>query len=84
MEIIIFLIINTVLGAIGTAMAEDRNRSAAGGFFLGLLLGLIGLAIIALMGKLPKEQEDKPWNGEIGPGVVCSIKGEDVKPPKEE
>jgi len=64
MEIIIFLIINTVLGALGAQIAKDRNRSAAGGFFLGLFLGLIGLAIIALMGKLPDEQENKPLKEE--------------------
>ena len=39
-----------IFGIIGASMADKRNRSAAGGFVLGLFLGVIGLAIIAIMG----------------------------------
>lgn len=51
MEFAIFLIFGLLWGTIGACMAEKRNRSRFGGFALGLLLGLIGLAIIALMGR---------------------------------
>ena len=44
-----------IMGLVGTSMAEKRNRNRFGGFALGFLLGLIGLAIIALIGE-KKEQ----------------------------
>ncbi len=50
MEILICVVVALILGIIGSSMAEKRNRSTVGGFALGFLLGLIGLAIIALMG----------------------------------
>lgn len=40
-----------IMGIIGTQMSEKRNGSKIGGFALGFLLGLIGLAIIALVGE---------------------------------
>jgi succinate-acetate transporter protein len=40
-----------ILGVIGAAMADTRKRSTFGGFVLGFGLGIIGLAIIALMGS---------------------------------
>ena len=45
------LIIWLITGIIGASMAENRNRSPIGGFALGFLLSLVGLAIIALMGE---------------------------------
>jgi hypothetical protein len=39
-----------VLGVIGASMADTRKRSTFGGFVLGAGLGIIGLAIIAIMG----------------------------------
>lgn len=49
MEIFV-VILWLVFAIIGAVMAENRGRSKFGGFILGLLLGLIGIAIIALMG----------------------------------
>jgi len=66
MEFIIMLIIQITMGIIGATMAENRNRSTIGGFFLGFLLGLIGLAIIALMGRAPKGHEYK-YSEDINP-----------------
>jgi FtsH-binding integral membrane protein len=40
-----------IMGIIGTQMSKKRNMSKLGGFALGFLLGLIGLAIIALVGE---------------------------------
>ena len=45
------IIILLVMGIIGAGMAERRGRSSVGGFALGALLSLVGLAIIALMGN---------------------------------
>ena len=44
------IFVGLIMGIIGASMADNRNRSSVGGFALGFLLGLIGLAIIALMG----------------------------------
>jgi hypothetical protein len=49
MEVLFFVTV-LITGIIGTAMADNRNRSKFGGFALGFFLGLIGIAIIALMG----------------------------------
>jgi len=46
-----YLIIGLIMGIIGAGMAERRNRSAVGGFAMGFLLSLLGLAIIALLGE---------------------------------
>jgi len=51
MEYVIVIGIWIICAFIGRSMAINRNRSAGGGFILGLLLGLIGLAIIALLGE---------------------------------
>lgn len=45
------LAIFIIMGIIGAQMSEKRNRSKFGGFALGFLLGLIGLAVIALVGE---------------------------------
>ena len=45
------LLIFIIMGIIGVSMAESRNRNRFGGFALGFFLGLIGLAIIALLGE---------------------------------
>lgn len=57
MYYILLFIMGIIFAIIGTAMAENRNRSAAGGFFAGLFLGVIGLVIIALMGKAEVEED---------------------------
>ena len=48
-----------ICAIIGANMAKNRHRSHVGGFFLGLLLGLIGLAILALMGDAKEKKEAK-------------------------
>lgn len=40
-----------IMGIIGALMSEKRERSKVGGFALGFFLGLIGIAIIAVIGK---------------------------------
>lgn len=65
MEFIMFFILQMVVAIIGMAMAESRDRSAAGGFLLGFLLGLIGLAIIALMGQAQNNDTDNKAMNEI-------------------
>jgi hypothetical protein len=44
------LILAFVFGIIGATMADSRNRSSVGGFALGFLLGVVGIAIIAVLG----------------------------------
>lgn len=39
------------MGIIGTLMSEKRHRSKIGGFALGFFLGLIGIAVIAIIGE---------------------------------
>jgi len=73
MEFIMFFILQMVLAIIGMAMAESRGRSAGGGFLLGFLLGLIGLAIIALMGQAQNNGTDNKARNEI----ISKIKEED-------
>ena len=50
MPYIIYFIIWTACAFIGRSMAIKRNRSAGAGFAMGLLLSVVGLAVIALMG----------------------------------
>ena len=40
-----------IMGIIGALMSEKRHRNKVGGFILGFLLGLIGIAIIAVAGE---------------------------------
>jgi len=51
-----FLIINGITGAIASAIAASKGRSAIGWFFGGFFLGLIGIIIVAVLPNL-KEQE---------------------------
>ena len=51
MEILVSIVVWLICAIIGASMAEKRNRSTVSGFFLGLFLGLIGLAIIAIAGE---------------------------------
>lgn len=46
-----WIVVWLITGIIGASMAERRGRSTIGGFALGFLLSLVGLAIIALMGQ---------------------------------
>ena len=45
------LAIFIIMGIIGALMSEKRHRSRIGGFALGFLLGLIGIALIAVIGE---------------------------------
>ena len=60
MEIVFYLVICVVIGMAGMHMADTRGRSKVGGFGMGFLLGLIGLAVIAIMGHAnTKESKDE-------------------------
>lgn len=48
---ILMVIIWFVMAFIGMSMADKRGRSKVLGFFLGFILGLIGIIIIAIMGE---------------------------------
>ena len=48
---LLMLTVWIICGIIGVSMSEKRNRNRFGGFALGFFLGLIGLAIIALVGE---------------------------------
>ena len=50
-SVIWYLVWGLIMGIIGASMAEKRNRSTVGGFFIGFFLSLVGLAIIALIGE---------------------------------
>lgn len=65
MGVIMLFVLCLITAIIGMAMADSRGRSAMGGFFLGLFLTVIGLAIIALMGKAPSEESHSNYNNEI-------------------
>lgn len=50
MEIFIYLLIfGAVFGVIGSVIAQNKNANVAAGFWLGALLGPIGLIIAALL-----------------------------------
>lgn len=56
--ILIFqLIMLLILGAISSAIAHNKGRSAVGWFFGGALLGLIGLIIVAVLPNLNEQRE---------------------------
>lgn len=48
---VLMVIIWVIMAFIGMSMAKKRGRSKSLGFFLGLILGLIGIIIIAIMGE---------------------------------
>ena len=50
MEVIIFIVF-VVCAFIGMGMADSRGRNKVAGFFAGLILGILGLVIIALIGE---------------------------------
>ena len=45
-----------VMGIIGALMSEKRHRNKIGGFALGFFLGLIGIAVIAVVGEKKIEE----------------------------
>ena len=49
MEILIFIVIWLVFGAVGAMIMSGKGRSGCGGFALGVLLGPIGLIVALLM-----------------------------------
>ncbi len=50
------LAIFIIMGIIGAIMSEKRHRNKVGGFILGFFLGLIGIAIIAVVGEKKIEE----------------------------
>lgn len=56
MEILIFLVIWLVFGAVGAMIMSGKGRSGCGGFALGVLLGPIGLIVALLM--RPSEEDE--------------------------
>ncbi len=51
-----YFIIAGIIGVITALIASSKGRSAIGWFFIGFLLGLIGLIIVCVVGDLKKEQ----------------------------
>lgn len=49
-------VIWTICAIVGAIMSESRNRSKIGGFFLGLIFGVFGIAVIVLVGKKKEEK----------------------------
>jgi len=47
------LVLFLIMGFIGMAIGEPKNRGGLG-FVLGLFLGIIGILIIAVLGKAKK------------------------------
>jgi uncharacterized membrane protein HdeD (DUF308 family) len=47
----LFLVIWLACAAIGATITSSKNRGAASGLFLGLLLGIIGVIIAACLSK---------------------------------
>lgn len=47
----VIVVIRVIIGGIAMTMAQNRERSSWGGFFLGLLAGIIALPVIALLGE---------------------------------
>jgi uncharacterized membrane protein SirB2 len=50
------LAIFIIMGIIGALMSEKRHRNKIGGFALGFFLGLIGIAVIAVVGEKKIEE----------------------------
>jgi hypothetical protein len=53
----LLVVIWVICGIVGAVMSEKRGRSRFGGFVLGLLLGVIGIAIVVLMGHAKAEPD---------------------------
>ena len=53
------LIIGLICGAIATAIASGKGRSAVGWFFAGFFIGLIGIIIIACLSNLNEEDAER-------------------------
>lgn len=51
---IVWFLTLLVIGFIGKGMAEKRGRSGGAGFAMGFLLGLVGLAVIGLLGEVSR------------------------------
>lgn len=64
--IFLWLIVWVICGLIGMSMADKRNRGKGAGFAIGFLLGLVGLAVIALLGKKDAPRKEESSNVEIG------------------
>ncbi len=60
------LIIGAICGAISAGIASSKGRNAVGWFFGGLLLGVIGLIIVAVLPNLKeqKAQQESVWRAQ--------------------
>jgi hypothetical protein len=61
MPLVVNLIIIIIMGAITAAIASSKGRNAVGWFFVGFLLGLIGVIIICCMSNLKEQREHRKW-----------------------
>jgi hypothetical protein len=52
----VWLIVSLICGAIAAVVASGKGRSPIGWFFLGFLLGLIGIVIVAVLPNLKEEE----------------------------
>lgn len=48
---IFLVVLRLIFLFIGVSMAKKRNRSKAAGGYIGFILGLLGLAFIAILGE---------------------------------
>ena len=64
MEFLIVIFVCLVCGLIGNAVASDKGRSSAG-FWLGFLLGPLGIIIALLLSPLPKKADTVAIAAEI-------------------
>lgn len=51
MESLVLLTVWIIMGTIGAVMAEKRNRNKIGWFAICFFFGLIGIAILAILGE---------------------------------
>ena len=57
--LIIVILIRAILGAVSSAIASAKGRSAVGWFFAGFLLDIIGVIIIACLSNIKEERSHR-------------------------
>ncbi|HWB06294.1 MAG TPA: GYF domain-containing protein [Verrucomicrobiales bacterium] len=73
------LIIMLILGVATAMIANSKGRSAVGWFFIGFLLGLIGLIICLCMSNLNEERQYREQQGEENRRLREKIRQEQMK-----